>query len=140
MVHALETVHSLLEPAGRLVDLHPADRPPSISVRSGRRTKAAGWVREQGDFVDYQRAEAALAEVVDRCLFTWEAQGEFEYIIAADTVAEMLAHLEMNWKRAILTEDVRQRMDMSMAATSPDKEILISQTIRIGRLRPLTPA
>jgi hypothetical protein len=31
-------------------------------------------------------------------------------------------------------------MDMDMAAASPDKEILISQTIRIGRLRPLTSA
>ena len=140
MVHALEMVHRLLLPSGRLVDLHPADQPPSITIRTGRKTIAAGHLYEAGNFMDYRRAEAALAKVVERRLFEWEAQGAFAYIIAADTAAEMVAHLDTNWKRAILTADVRQRMEMGMAVTEPDREILISQTIRIGRLRPLTSA
>jgi hypothetical protein len=137
MVHALETVHRLLLPGGRLVDLHPADLPPSITVRSNARSVAVGDVQETGDFVDYRQAEAALAEVVERGLFRWEARGAFDYIIAADTAAEMLAHLDTNWKRAILTPDVQQRMETTMAVAAPEREVRITQTIRIGSLRPL---
>ena len=50
MVHALETIHGLLKPDGRLIDIHPSGDPPPIIVRIGERSEIAGWLQETDDF------------------------------------------------------------------------------------------
>lgn len=136
MVHALETIYQLLQPDGRLIDIHPVGSPSPIMVRSGKEAVPVGLLRE-ADYTDYWQAEAALATVVERHLFRRRQQREFDYTTAADSAAEMLAHLDANWKRAIVDEETRRCIKEGMASAGTDRELLIIQTVRISLLRPL---
>ena len=107
-------------------------------IRSGGRTHLIGLLQEEGDFVDYQQADDALAAAVAAGLFRWETQGQFDHTIVAENVPDMLSHLETRWKRAIVDPDLVAVMDASMVSAEQDSELLISQAVRIGRLRPLT--
>lgn len=137
MVHALESIYSLLIPGGRLVDLHPVGWPPPVKIRSGEKTRLIGHLQEEGGFIDYQRADEALAAAVASRLFRWERQGQFDHTIVADNVLDMLSYLETRWKRAIVDSDLVATMEEGMASAGQGGGLLISQTIRIGRLRPL---
>lgn len=138
MVHALKTIHGLLNPEGRLIDIHPAARPSAVTIRSGRQTTLIGYLHENGGFVDYQLAEAALEDVVDEGLFRWEMQSEFDHSIVAKRASEMFAHLETEWKRAILDDDLRRAIERGMASSDGTNELMISQPVCIGSLRLVT--
>jgi len=59
MVHALEKIRRLLKPSGRLIDIHPMDRPPPVAVRLGLHTHRLGCLRETDDSIEYRQADAA---------------------------------------------------------------------------------
>ena len=89
MVHALERIHQLLEPDGRLIDIHPSGEPPPIEVRVGQRATVVGWMKETDDFIEYAQAAAALSQVIERGWFDFERKGTFEFATHADSVSAL---------------------------------------------------
>ena len=136
MVHALENAHTLLKPDGRIVDIHPDGQPPPIVVRLGAASHLAGWLREEDDYVEYAQADAALSTVVARGLFRWEARSHFTFNTHAESVAELKAFLARTWEDAIVDEGVARRAsELLRGAPVADKEVVLQEGIKIGRLR-----
>jgi hypothetical protein len=137
MVHALEKVHSLLMPGGRLIDIHPSGQPPPLHVRLGAEVLCAGWLRETDDYVEYEQADDALRAVVARGLFAWEARRTFTFTIYADNLAALHDFLAQEWQDAILDDQVSRRAADWLQVAAPDKALFVREIINIARLRPL---
>src|SRR5512143_2200923 len=115
MVHALEEIHRLLKPSGVLIDMHPVVEPLPIEVHHGGTIDLAGYVSVRQWCIDYQQADNALAEIVQRGAFTVERQGVFDSFTYYESVAEMLTELE----EAV---DKFARDAQSASETIPDEE------------------
>ena len=139
MVHALEKIHQLLEPEGRLMDIHPTGDPPPIGVRIGQQTMAVGWMKETDDFIEYAQASEALAQVIRRGLFAVEREGTFEFVTYADSVSEWREYLAKEWKDAILDAVVAAKAEELLSVPGPDRELILREQVRIARLKPLQP-
>jgi len=135
MVHALEKIHQLLEPDGRLIDIHPTGDPPPIGVRISQQTTVVGRMKETDDFVEYAQASDALAQVVRRGLFAVEREGTFEFVTHADSVSEWREYLAKEWKDAILDAAVAAKAEELLSVSGPDRELILREQIRIARLR-----
>jgi hypothetical protein len=136
MVHALETVHGLLRPDGRLIDIHPNGEPPAFIVRSGEQDEIAGWLAETDDFIEYGQAEAALAQVVRERLFSVEKQSTFIFNTYAETFAELSAYLEANWSDAVILPDTAAHAEALLNTARGKTRALLRETVRISHLRP----
>ena len=136
MVHALETVHGLLKPDGRLIDIHPSGEPPLFIVRSGERSEIAGWLEETDDFIEYRQAEAALTQAVSDRLFTVERRSTFLFNLYADTFAELSAYLEANWSDAVIPSDTAAHAKALQKTARGKTEVLLREQVWISRLRP----
>jgi len=139
MVHALEKIHRLLEPEGRLMDIHPTGDPPPIGVRIGQQTMVVGWMKETDDFIEYAQASEALAQVIRRGLFAVEREGTFEFVTYADSVSEWREYLAKEWKDAILDAVVAAKVEELLSVPGPDRELILREQVRIARLKPLRP-
>ena len=139
MVHALEKIHQLLEPDGRLLDLHPTGDPPPIEVRLGQQTTLVGWMKETDDFIEYAQASDALAQVIRRGLFAAEREGTFEFVTYADSVFEWREYLAKEWKDAILDAAIAARAEELLSVSGPDRELILRERVRIARLKPMRP-
>ena len=136
MVHALEKIHQLLKPDGKLIDIHPSGEPPPIEVCVGQRTTVVGWMKETDDFIEYAQAGAALSEAIGRGWFDIERKGTFEFATHADSVSDLREYLAKEWKDAILDEAVAARAEQLLSAVERDKGLMVREQIRIARLRP----
>ena len=136
MVHALERIHQLLEPDGRLIDIHPSGEPPPIEVRVGQRATVVGWMKETDDFIEYAQAAAALSQVIERGWFDFERKGTFEFATHADSVSALREYLAKEWKDAILEETVIARATELLNTPERDTALIVREQIRIARLRP----
>ena len=136
MVHALEKIHELLEPDGRLIDIHPSGEPPPIEVRVGQQVTVVGWMKETDDFIEYAQASAALSEAIGRGRFDVERKGTFEFVTHADSISDLREYLAKEWKDAILEEAVMAKAAELLDTPECDKELMVREQIRIARLRP----
>src|SRR3990170_3459136 len=137
MVHALAKIHSLLQPTGVLVDIHPTPEPPAIQVRVGSKIHAAGWLREADDYVEYEEADRAIDEVIELGMFVLEQQGQFDFTTHAGSLKELQDHLEAEWKDAFIEDTTILTIEDFLRTRQRDKEILLRESVRISRLRPL---
>jgi hypothetical protein len=135
MVHALEKITQLLEPEGILLDIHPTNEMAAIAVRLREQLIPAGWVNESDDYVEYEWADEALQHAVDDRRFVLERVGTFEFVWHADTLNDLRAYLAEEWKDAIIDEMTAMRIEELLKLPVHDKEILISEAIRIARYR-----
>ena len=131
MVHALETVHSLIKPGGRLIDIHPGLDKAWVEVRVNGKDYFLDVVEETDNYIEHRQANEALTEIVKRGLFSAEESGKFIFIIHAGSMDEMREFLSANWKDAVLNDslDGKAREYLSKAAES--FEILIREEILI---------
>ncbi len=137
MVHALEVVHGVLAPDGRLVDIHPVEDAPPIEVRIADAMYLAGWLREEDDYVEYAQADAAIAEAVRRGWYRMERQDNFTFTVHADTIETLREYLYETWEDAIVEDSVVSRAQELMRNIEADKEVILSVPVWIGRLQPL---
>jgi hypothetical protein len=137
MVHALEKIYRLLKPDGMLIDIHPLPEPPSIETRIGDRTIPAGWLKECNDYIEYEQADEALAQVVAGGLFAVERQGAFAFITHADTIAELREYLADEWQDASIDDITAMRAEEVLSTPARDKEVIVRESVRIARLRPI---
>jgi hypothetical protein len=137
MVHALQKIHRLLRPDGHLIDIHPTSDPASIEVRLGLQTTLAGWLHENDDYVEYEYADEALAKVAGSGLFVVERAGVFQFVTHAASIAELRDFLTEEWEDASIDDITGARVDDLMSTPERDKEVILRESIRIARLRPL---
>lgn len=135
MVHALETIHDLLKPDGILLDIHPTNEPAAIVVRLREQIIPAGWISESDDYVEYEWADEAVSVAVNDGLFTQEQCGTFEFVWHADSMDELRAYLAEEWKDAVIDDVTAMRIEELLKQPIHDKEILVSEAIRIARYR-----
>lgn len=136
MVHALEIIHDLLYPNGALVDIHPSAEPPSLQVRVASEIHDAGWLREADDYIEYEQADRALAQVIERGLFVLERRARFSFTTHAPSLRDLQQHLDDKWQDAIIEETTARSIEDLLRTRERDKEILLRESVHIARLRP----
>ena len=133
MVHALETIHDLLKSGGILLDIHPTNEPATIELRLREQIIPAGWINESDDYVEYEWADEAVNAAVNDGLFTQERCGIFEFVWHADSMTELRAYLAEEWKDASIDDVTAMRIEELLKLPVHDKEILVSEAVRIAR-------
>jgi SAM-dependent methyltransferase len=133
MVHALEKIHQVLKPGGILLDIHPTNEPAAIAVRLREQIVPAGWVNESDDYVEYEWADEALQRAVSGGQFALERAGTFNFTWHADSMKDLRAYLAEEWKDAIIDDLTAMRIEELFKLPVHDKEILVSEVIRIAR-------
>lgn len=137
MVHALEIIHRLLKPGGRLVDIHPSGEPPPVFARSGNREELAGWLQETDDFVEYFQAEAALADVIDKRLFSQTSQASFIFSTYSGNIAELKEFLIATWSDVLIPNELIHRAEVlqrKLQGKHGKVEVVFRERIRITLL------
>ena len=135
MVHALQKIQRLLKSGGILLDIHPTNEPAAVAVRLREQIIPAGWIAESDDYVEYEWADAALQNMADNRHFTLERVGTFEFIWHADSMNDLRTYLAEEWKDAIIDDVTAMRIEELLKLPVHDKEILVSEAIRIARYR-----
>ncbi len=135
MVHALEKIQQLLKPDGLLLDIHPTNEPAAIAVRLREQLIPAGWLRESNDYAEYEWADEALQRVIDDRRFVLEREGTFEFVWHADSLQSLRTYLAEDWQDAIIDDVTAMRIEDMLKVPATDKEILVSEAIRIARYR-----
>jgi hypothetical protein len=135
MVHALEKIQQLLKPAGILLDIHPTNEMAAIAVRLQEQLIPAGWLNESDDYVEYEWADEALQLVVGSGQFVLERVGTFEFVWHADALNDLRTYLAEEWQDAIIDDVTAMRIEELLKLPVHDKEILVSEAIRIARYR-----
>jgi len=106
MVHALETIHGLLNPSGFLIDLRPKGIPAEFWGHRGHDSIPLGFIDETDAFIEYRQAAWALEQVLDKKLFHLQAGGEYEFILHADSFEALKAHLAIEWTDAVIHPEI----------------------------------
>lgn len=91
MVHALEEIHRLLEPAGVLIDIHPVNEALHVEIHEDGRIDLVGDLAVRQWCTDFEQADLALAEVTKRGVFVVEHHRLFDSLTHYGSAAEMRA-------------------------------------------------
>jgi hypothetical protein len=145
MVHALEQAHRLLRPSGRLIEIHPARAAPFVLVRLDGTVTFAETDPGYDYEVDLERAEDAVATVVDRGMFVLDDSRRFELRTHAASVEELRDHFAVTGAYDPEEKDetlMRSRDAMYARAQEAldrpaiAKELLYVEPARMSRLTP----
>jgi hypothetical protein len=140
MVHALEIIHTLLEPEGCLIDIHPTGQPPPIEACLAGQLYRLGYLQETDDFIEYGQASAALAEVTQRGLFVAEQLDTFIFITRADSLDELHTYLTENWSDSIFPAELELQAEQLSPSTGRVSSVQLTEQVRIARLRKISHA
>lgn len=135
MVHALESVHRLLVPSGVLIDLRPRALDATLEVFASGRFAVAGFIDEIDHGIEYEQAEAAMAEALGRSLFRVERASTFTFARYAASLADLRADLATSWRDAVIPDDVAWRIESWLAFGGPYAEVVLREHVRIARMR-----
>jgi hypothetical protein len=147
MVHALEEVRRLLKTTGVLIDIHPVAEASPIEVHQGARIDLAGNLSVQQWCTDYEQADIALTETVQRGLFAVEREGLFDSLTHYGSAAEMRTDIKEDLDRfardaqsvaeaAPDAEALAAQAEELMQAAASGAELIIRDRVHISRLRP----
>jgi SAM-dependent methyltransferase len=145
MVHALEEIHRLLRPDGRLIDIHPVPDAPRIEVVKGGKIVFAEPTPSHDD-EDYRQSDAAAARVVQRGLFAVERTGEFDFLTSAASYVELRAYMEeanayedrsVDKATAAKEGALAARVETAMKSAGSRAHVVHHERARIARLRPV---
>ena len=89
MVHALKEVHRLLKPSGFLIDIHPVAEHSSVEVHQNGKIDLVGHLKVHQWCIDFQEADNALTEIIQRGIFTVEQKGNFDTLTYYESATEM---------------------------------------------------
>ena len=148
MVHALEEIHRLVKPTGILIDIHPVAEPSPIEIHQGEKIERVGDLSVRQWCSDYQYADEALTEIVQRGLFMVERESMFNSLTYYDSTTEM----RTDWKEAIdkfardaqsineslpHAEAMAERAEELMQAAANGAELVVGERVHISRLKPI---
>ena len=144
MVHALETIHTLLKPDGALIDIHPVPEGYLIKVFQGGQTLFAERKRDTLS-EDVLAAEEAIAIVLKRGLYTLEKAEEIDYLTYSSSTnelqeywAEQSSFDDRPVDAAIATreEQLFALADQIMQRAGDEAQVAIHERAKIALLRP----
>ena len=137
-MHALEIIHTLLEPGGYLIDIHPNGQPPPIEAWIANQLHHLGYLQETDDFIEYGQASAALAEVIQRELYVMEQQESFTFIVSAGSLDELHTHLDENWSDSIFPPEVELQAGELSHSIGQISSTQLTEQVLIGRFRKIS--
>ena len=147
MVHALEEIHRLLKPNGTLIDIHPVSEPSSIEIHQPGKVDLVGLLSVRQWCFEFEQADIALAEIIQRGMFTMERSALFDlpthYSSAADLGTDLKESVELFARDAQAAieplpdiEALTTRAEELIRATGGDAELIVHERTHISRLRP----
>lgn len=147
MVHALEEIHRLLKPEGRLVDIHPVAEPTPVEIHHRGRIIPVGDLTVRQWCRDFEEADGALEEILDRGVFVVEHERVFDATTYYDSVDELRAELRESLDRFARDEaSIREAVPhidaivdgagYLMGPVAEDAELALRERNHIRRLRP----
>ena len=142
MVHALETIHGLLKPNGRLIDIHPCGLPTPLYALEAAESGLLGYIQETDDFIEYRQADEAIQNVISRNLYGLMDEEVFTYSTYASSLEELSEHLKETWSDAILEDKIWQKaeqlgVEKTGSLPADIRRIQMVEQIGIGVLIPL---
>ncbi len=147
MVHALEEIHRLLKPTGRLIDIHPVPVPSPVEIHQGGQIDVAGQLLVRQWYVDFQEADNALGEIVRRGRFAVERDVVFDSLTHYASAEELRTSVKESIEKFARdaqsaresvphAEALAMRADELMRAAAGEAELIVREPTRISRLRP----
>ena len=147
MVHALEDIHRLLKPTGILIDIHPVSGSLPIEIHQRRKIDLVGNLSVRQWSVDFQQADNALAEIVQRNLFVVERERVFDSLTYYASAAEMLTSEKESIEKFARdaqsaveplphVEALAAQAEELMRAAGSGAELIVRERTHISRLRP----
>jgi len=146
MVHALEIIHRLLKPDGFLIDIHPVAEHSSVEIHQNGKIDQVGQLEIHQWCVDFEQADEALAEIIQRDMFIVEQKSTYDTLTYYDSAAEMGMSLkESILKYTRVDEPVEEEVQQVEALASRVEEmmntakgagLLLREKDHISRLRP----
>ena len=132
MGHALQKIHHLLKPKGRLIDMHPIGEPPPITVCLGAETHLVGWVREGSAYEKYVLADEALETAVANNLYRKQDEETFAFTTYCESLADLQTYLATEWTDAYIEDLVAMQIESIMQTTVTEKLIHLKEIIKIS--------
>jgi hypothetical protein len=147
MVHALEEIHRLLKPDGALIDIHPVSEPSLIEIHQARNVDRVGLLSVRQWCYEFEQADIALAEIIQRDMFTVERNALFDlpthYTSAAELGTDLKESIETFARDAQAAieplphiEALTARAEELMRAAASGAELIVHERTHISRLRP----
>jgi hypothetical protein len=147
MVHALEEIHRLLKPNGALIDIHPVSEPSPIEIHQAGKVDLVGQLSVRQWCFEFEQADIALAEIIQRGMFTVERNALFDlpthYASAAELGTDLKESVEIFARDAQAAieplphvEALTVRADELMRAAVSGAELIVHERTHISRLRP----
>lgn len=146
MVHALEEIHRLLKPGGFLIDIHPVAEHSSVEIHQNGKIDLVGQLEVRQWCVDFQEADKALDEIIQRGIFTIEQKGMFETSTYYDSAKEMGTAFKQSIQKydreAEPIKDEVSHVEVLAARTEElmrskgGAQLLLRERDHISRLRP----
>lgn len=148
MVHALEEIHRLLKPPGVLIDIHPVSETSPVEIHQNGKINPVGELSVPQWCVDYQQADKALTEIVQRGLFAVELERVFDSLTHYVSVDEMRTSLKASvgkfardaqsvGESVTQVEALALRAEELMPAAISGAEVIVRERTHISRLRPI---
>jgi hypothetical protein len=142
MVHALETIHGLLKPNGRLIDIHPRGLPTPLYALEAVEGGLLGYIQETDNFIEYRQADEAIQNVLSRNMYGLMDEEVFSYSTYASSLEELCEHLKETWSDAILEDKIWHKAEQLGAARNSSlpaeiRRIQMIEQIGISAFLPL---
>ena len=147
MVHALEEIHRLLKPTGVLIDIHPVAESSPVEIHQGGKIDLAGHLSVSQWCTDFQQADQALTEIIQRGLFATERESVFDSLTHYDSAAEMRTDLKESIDKFARdaqsadeavphAEALAARAEELLQAAASGAELIVRERVHISRLKP----
>jgi hypothetical protein len=147
MVHALEEIHRLLKPSGVLIDIHPVSEPSLIEIHQDGKIDLVGHLSVRQWCIDFEQADSALAEIVQRGLYLIEHNDMFDTLTYYDSAAEMSTAFREEIEKyarddeavdetVLHVEALATRAEELMLSAGSEAELARRERNHISRLKP----
>lgn len=147
MVHALEEIHRLLKPTGRLIDIHPMSQPMPVELHHSGTIEPIGDLSVRQWCIDFEQADEALAEILRRNVFAVELEDVFDALTYYDSPEEMRDALRGSLDRFARdapsveegvpkVEEIAARSEELIGAAGEGAQLAVRERTHIRRLRP----
>lgn len=147
MVHALEEIHRLLKPSGFLINIHPVAEHSSIEIHRNGKIDFVGYLEVHQWCVDFEQADNALTEIVQRGLYYIEQKEIFDTLTQYDSAAEMCTSFKEEIDKYARDDEsadeavphaeaLKARAEELMLTAGSEAELIRRERNHINRLKP----
>lgn len=140
MVHALKLTRELVTNEGAVINIQPAGKPRPLEIHRAGEITRVGFVGHLLNYENHKLALGAVNQAVREGWFKREHERTIDFLYHAssyDAFAEWLAETSEN---SILEEQTARRAREMEKEIDGDYEVVMRESIYIGRLVPVSGA